>query len=73
MNSDLQPGTSSCIFVIALKRIVMESICIRCGKAFESDTLDIDLCLQCDNELVDLESDDDDGFIELTDDIADGY
>ncbi len=51
----------------------MESICIRCGKAFESDTLDIDLCLQCDNELVDLESDDDDGFIELTDDIADGY
>ncbi len=51
----------------------MESICIRCGKAFDSDNWDMDLCLQCDSDLVDLESDDNDGFTELTDDIADKY
>ena len=36
----------------------MENFCIRCGNSFESDSLDSDLCPECESELDLLDNDD---------------
>lgn len=33
----------------------METVCIRCGNSFDSDSLDMDLCPNCDLELNELD------------------
>jgi predicted nucleic acid-binding Zn-ribbon protein len=40
----------------------MESICIRCGSSFETDSWDLDLCPECEIELSELEKDEQRGY-----------
>ena len=48
----------------------MDNLCIRCGNSFESDSLDLDLCPECESELNALDNDD---SLELNYDDADGW
>ncbi len=33
----------------------MEATCIKCGRSFESETWNMDICTTCENELIELE------------------
>jgi len=40
----------------------MEATCIKCGRSFESDTWNMDICSTCENELIEFEKDMEDDF-----------
>jgi Zn finger protein HypA/HybF involved in hydrogenase expression len=45
----------------------MEATCIKCGRAFESDSWNMDICPVCENELIELEKEMDDDMTLMED------